>query len=341
MVDIHPSSVLETSWVASHDYINRHSERYWVDMESGSRTTVFILSYNRPETLKEAVNSLLDQSLLPDKIVILDNCSSPENMKKIMNLSGSRVTVVPAEINHSSTWNINRAITYANNLYNNEYIYIMHDDDRVLPKFIEIIISLLDGHPEASAAYPNGYTMDKTGNRTGKVGKEEDEGYGILGNQKDVSLSYARGHSIPFPFVVYRNECLQRMVIDVDLGILIDVAFICSIAAEGSILRSHIRLTEYRVHGNQESSQIDEGLLDRRDDFLISIVANDAHYRSLVERNLGIRKAERLLKSVLSHHMIGYGLDWGSVLTLYKKRRVRLRYVPIVVLWMIKRRIEA
>jgi glycosyltransferase involved in cell wall biosynthesis len=308
-------------------------------MPIGSRTTVFIMSYNRPETLKEALDSLLHQSLLPDDIVILDNCSSPGNLKKIISISEGRATLVTSDINKGSTWNTNRAIAYSGDKYYNKYIYIMHDDDRVLPKFIETMTRLLDEHPDASAAYPNGYTMNSNGVRNGTVGTQEDDGFEVLANEKDVSLSYARGNSIPFPFVVYRNECLQKIALDFNLGLLNDIGYICRVAEKGPIIHHHARLSEYRIHSNQESKEIDEGLLDRRDDFLIGLVADDAYYLHHVERNLGIRKTERILRSVLSNHLMGNGLDWVYVQTLYKKRRIGLRYVPRVVLWMLKRRV--
>jgi hypothetical protein len=127
--------------------------------------------------------------------------------------------------------------------------------------------------------------------------------------------------------------------LDFDLGFLNDVAYICRIAEKGPIIHSHLRLTEYRVHSNQESTEIDEGLLDRRDDFLIGLVQNDPQYLHQVKRNLSIRKTERMVRLALSHHLIGIGIDWSYILGQYQKHRVRLRYVPLAIVWMLKRKI--
>ena len=204
-------------------------------MDGGSRTTAFILSYNRPDMLMEALDSIMAQTRVLYKVVILDNCSSADNLSKIKLFSEGRATVISTDINHSSVWNVKRAINYADNEYKNDYIYIMHDDDRVSPKFIEKMTEMLDSHPEASAAFPNGYTIDQSGKRTGMVGRENDSGSEMLADEKSVSLSYAMGKSVPFPFVVYRNISLQAVKLDIDLGLLIDVAIMCHIAFLGPI----------------------------------------------------------------------------------------------------------
>ena len=207
-------------------------------MDSSPNLTVFILSYNRPDFIKEAVKSLLEQTFQPENIVILDNCSSDENLREIMKLSGKKVSVVTTPTNHPSLWNYERAIDLASSTYKTKYIHIMHDDDRILPLFLEQMVDLLEKNPSYSAATSKGYLIDSSGKRTENFFRSNTASDLIFHSQSEVALGYSKGDGVAFPFVVIRNGTIQRVNRSAGLGISDDIACMCRLADIGPVIKS-------------------------------------------------------------------------------------------------------
>ena len=74
---------------------------------------VYILSYNRPEYLKEAVISVLQQQRRPDRIVVLDNGSDSNVKESISSELGLGVIWISTDEIHDSLWNHRRVLELA------------------------------------------------------------------------------------------------------------------------------------------------------------------------------------------------------------------------------------
>jgi glycosyltransferase involved in cell wall biosynthesis len=296
-------------------------------MHSKPDLTAFILSYNRPVFIKEAVESLLNQTLQPDSIIILDNCSNNDNQKEIMKLSGKKVSVITATINHNSLWNYERALDMANSIYKTKYIYIMHDDDRILPSFLEQMVNLLEKNPSFSAATSKGYCIDTSGKRIGYMTKSKPTTEIIFRSQSEVALHYSRGEGIPFPFVVIRNGLIQLVDRSAGLGIVDDVAIMCRIAEIGPIIKSPMRLFEYRIHESQESNLIDESLMEKRDRFFLKIADGD-DTKNEINRNINRARTARFLgRSLKQIRNLEFEFGIRSLVHNYRNKNIRIRYL--------------
>jgi len=296
-------------------------------MDSSPSLTVFILSYNRPDFIKEAVKSLLEQTFQPENIVILDNCSSVENLGEIMKLSGKKVSVVTTPTNHPSLWNYERAIDLASSIYKTKYIYIMHDDDRILPSFLEQMIDLLEKNPLYSAATSKGYLIDSSGRRTGYFSRPASPIDLVFHSQNEVALYYSKDECLPFPFIVIRNGAIQRVSRSADLGILDDVACMCRIAEIGPVIKSHLRLFEYRIHESQESKSIDQSLTDRRNQFLLEVADGD-DAKNEIQRNICKARTSLCIARSLRHiQNLEFEFGIRSLMNDYKERNIRIRYL--------------
>ena len=303
-------------------------------MDSSQNLTVFILSYNRPGFLKEAVKSLLEQTFQPESIVILDNCSSDENLREIMKLSGEKISVVTTSINHSSIWNFERAIDLASSTYKTKYIYIMHDDDRILPSFLEQMIDLLEKNPSYSAATCRGYIIDASGRRTGHLTSSNPAKDLIFHSQSEVALYYSRRQRISFPFVVIRNGTIQRVNRSAGLGMSDDVACMCRIAEIGPIVKSQLRLFEYRSHGSQESRLIGQSLRDKRDQFLLEMADGDRAKKEIQKNIYRARTLDFLEPSLGRLRDLEFEFGLRSLIDDYKKKNIRIRCLLHACIWL-------
>lgn len=306
-------------------------------MDSSPSLTVFVLSYNRPDFLKEAVKSLLEQTFQPENIVILDNCSSEENLREIMKLSGDRISVVTASNNHTSLWNYDRAIGLASSTHETRYIYIMHDDDRILPSFLKQMIDLLEKNPSYSAATCKGYLIDTSGKRTAYFFRPKPENDLVFHSQSEVALYHSRGEGIAFPFVVIRNGTIQRVNRSAGLGIADDLVIMCRLANVGPIIKSHLRLFEYRIHESQESVSIDHSLRKKRNQFFLEI-ADGNEIRSEIQSNIFGRETSIFLAQSIKH-LLNFEFQTGlrSLINDYKEKNIRIGYLPAAFVLLSKR----
>ena len=109
-----------------------------------AKVTVCICTYNRAEMLKEALQSVINQTYQDMTIMVLDNCSA-DNTKDIAESFGDpRVVYVCNEKNLGLYGNWNRALE----ICQTEYLNIFHDDDRMFPWMIEKEMGVMDSRPE-------------------------------------------------------------------------------------------------------------------------------------------------------------------------------------------------
>jgi GT2 family glycosyltransferase len=280
---------------------------------------VYILSYNRPEYLQNAVRSVLNQSRRPDRIVILDNGSEIKVKEAIATEIEKGVIWVGTDENHPSIWNHRRVLEMAEE----DLFYLMHDDDCILPTFIERQVDFLSQHPEVVASGCNGYLIDQSGHRIGRrlkdKGRRRVEYYE---NSAAMAELYSRSF-LPYPSIVYRNKMPQRIGFDDKFGQQGDVIFIVRLANLGPIAFLEEDLFEYRIHQGQDSNALREDLYRLKEDFLIETTRNDPIYGRKVIRRVRSNQTRRWLERVLSAALVHRSLR-GAIEQLLRTKPPRL-----------------
>ena len=105
--------------------------------------TIGILSYNRAEYLVEALQSVLAQSIKARSIIIYDNGSKNEVFKKIEPFLSDSIRWYGADGTQNSLWNFSRAVKNVKT----KYLMVLHDDDRLLPNFLQIQAEITENYP--------------------------------------------------------------------------------------------------------------------------------------------------------------------------------------------------
>jgi len=82
--------------------------------------TVAILNYNGNDSLEESINSVLNQTLKPDRFVVIDNASVDDSRKIAINMG---VEVVDADNRHKFITGLNKAIEL-----NQDLLFFMQND---------------------------------------------------------------------------------------------------------------------------------------------------------------------------------------------------------------------
>jgi glycosyltransferase involved in cell wall biosynthesis len=262
--------------------------------------SVFVLSYRRPTYLRQAVRSVLAQSPKPKSIVILDNGSGEDVMRAVADFLEQGVSWEGSDVTHSALWNIQRAFDKACS----KYVYVMHDDDRLCPEFLETQVKFLEEHGLAAAVACGAYAIDSDGNRIGRIlpsgrmgmlntsaGNDEVDWFS---SGVEIALLYSMG-GVPFPSIVYRTSCVKQVRVRSEFGKVADVVLVCELADVGPIAYRHTELLEYRLHPGQDSRDLPDPLIWKLDDFLIRRGLTSPMLGKAIYRNIRKRETQRSL----------------------------------------------
>src|SRR5579859_3767603 len=101
-----------------------------------SLVSICILTYNRPEYLRRAVESCLAQTYPDFEIVITDNSTNDESSKLAATWADPRIRYFKNVGNLGPTGSANRGFSLARG----KYIKYLMDDDLLKPRCLELMV---------------------------------------------------------------------------------------------------------------------------------------------------------------------------------------------------------
>jgi glycosyltransferase involved in cell wall biosynthesis len=119
---------------------------------------VVVPFYNHMKFVKEAIDSLLAQTRLPDAIVVVDDGSKPKERDALWDYLYYNLSILA--VKHPENWGVsaakNSGILHLLSMSSPPNIIICLDaDDMLAPGYVEMMVNALDEHPEALVAYPD------------------------------------------------------------------------------------------------------------------------------------------------------------------------------------------
>lgn len=258
-----------------------------------SNVSACILSYNRAEYLCAAIDSILEQTVRPVEILVFDNGSDAVVYERVRPYLDRGVTWIGADTNRSAAWNFRRAVATAKS----EYVFVLHDDDRLCSDFVEQQINFLKHNPDVGAVTSNGYLINELGGRTGRLLRHDarQDGVEFYRTPAAVAIRYASDSCLPFSPVVYRTEFVRAGDLREDFGKVGDAVFFCDLAKVGVLAYQLRPLYECRVHGAQDSSYFPAIELNRLTDYFEGEAYGSAAERKELARKLVWQHTSRQL----------------------------------------------
>jgi glycosyltransferase involved in cell wall biosynthesis len=311
--------------------------------------SVVLLTYNRPELLREAIGGAIAQTYSHLEILICDNASDQPTTDVIRSFNDRRIQHIRRETNIGMTANAQQGFLAATG----KYLTNLHDDDLWKPSYIEKVVHALESHPEAVLAFsdhsiidPSGVVEDLTTNRVSALFGRSNIKPGLHQPFKKLALVDL---AIPIAMAtVFRKNAIDWNNFP-DLTSVYDywLAYLAS-KDGGACYYINEKLTYYRVHGNSESNngrlRVNDGyiaiykiiLQDPRMDelrhFFIPRFAD--HYRDAAVsllRSGNRRKAREYLCEGLKIHMTSkaaltyIATFFPSTFTKHLPKRLRFR----------------
>jgi len=203
------------------------------------------------------LRSVANQTRRPDRLLLLDNCSTDGTEKIIREFADMKCEYIRNERNLGLFGNMNRALEYAEQT---RYLHIIPADDLVTPNFFDKMIPPL----ESCAGFGMGFCLDEriddndehlslSGRVTGTVEEIPRE---IFLQQKGEIANQALGGTI-YKTNFQKAPAQFRM----DMPILADVVFYAAWGAHCErVVKFNEPLTKYRWHGANMSCELMPGI---------------------------------------------------------------------------------
>jgi glycosyltransferase involved in cell wall biosynthesis len=215
-------------------------------MPQDSAVSVIIRTYNQPAMLKEAIESALNQTLMPLEIIVVDDASTAETPRMMRAYEGhQRVRYVRLEENQGMLKTGQIGLEKSTG----DYIAFLDHDDLWLPAHLEVCVRALRSQPVAALAFGRYGLIDLHGRMLVEEVREVD-----LGAKPFETLLFKRVIATPSRSV-YRRRALH------ELGgiqpILWDWVYPSLLAAQNpaGVLHLPERTALFRLHGTQSYSQ--------------------------------------------------------------------------------------
>jgi glycosyltransferase involved in cell wall biosynthesis len=113
-------------------------------------------TYNRPEYLKQALTSAVQQTYTNIEIIVSDNCSSENPQTLIESFGDSRIRFSRNESNLGMFANTMKAFKMARG----KYVAALLDDDMWEPEFLEKLVPPLEANPDLALAFCDHYIIN-------------------------------------------------------------------------------------------------------------------------------------------------------------------------------------
>lgn len=261
------------------------------------KLTVFLITYNRPNYLKKAIESVLAQSFKVFKFIIIDNGSTDNTQEIIKKFNDDRIEIISLKKNIGL-----EVFKMPFDICSSQYCNILHDDDIILPNLFQEQIMILEADLDINIIACKAYMID--GND--KIISQKDNNINInkryIFNQYEFLDNVEIGSIIVMPTVMYRMEFIKKynMCFNEKFNFVLDAEFWyrCNLY-KGKICVLNKRLMKYRVHDTQTTFKV-----NRNNDSLFYTIklvedlsAKVQSYRE-INKNEYIRSNEYLKKII-------------------------------------------
>ncbi|RUT07881.1 hypothetical protein DSM106972_021410 [Dulcicalothrix desertica PCC 7102] len=219
--------------------------------------SVITPTYNRPEYLKQALTSAVNQTYQNIEIIVSDNCS-PENPQAIVeSFNDPRIRFYRNSSNLGMLVNTIQAFKHAHG----KYVASLLDDDMWEPDYLAKMVPLLEENSDIALAFCDHYVMNASGeidmaatNKCTQAYKRHNLKQGI--HQPFVEHALINQSACPAVAAVVRREIVNWDEFTNEIAGMWDVylSYICCRGGKGAYYYPE-RLTRYREHEQTDTMQ--------------------------------------------------------------------------------------
>jgi glycosyltransferase involved in cell wall biosynthesis len=212
--------------------------------------TVIMPAYERPEFIRGAIESVMAQSLPDFELLIADDSRGEAVAEVVASFDDQRIRYHRNPERIGFIRNFNTAI----GLSRGRFIVALPDDDLILPRFLEVLVSALTSNPGCAMAGVNLKTMDLFGRITRERLLEIDSRVFAPRELTRAGLETNAAIRIPGVFAVDRAYLARHEILYREHVIGPDILFSYDINRESGVVFVDEALYVHRFHSAQDSA---------------------------------------------------------------------------------------
>lgn len=220
------------------------------------KLAIYILSYNRPEYIIGAIDSIISQNYASYEIIVSENSPNDSVLKLLQNKPEyQNLTIIKRTPSLPSLEHFNTILMEAKKY---EYVMLFHDDDILMPNAISKMMHTLEATIELAAVGCNAYVIKDTVHTKKVFAPQITQNISIT-SQSQLIKRYLFRHlsHVPFPSYIYRTSKLKNCFLDPkDGGKHSDTSYLIKLVKAGSITWLAEPLMKYRMHASNDSAVV-------------------------------------------------------------------------------------
>lgn len=225
--------------------------------DAKSKIIAVVPVYNGEKFILQTLESIASQTVKPDRLIVLDNCSTDGTAKIINEFIGFPCEYIRNEKNLGLFGNCNRALEFA---AQTEYLHLCCADDLVEPKFYETLTRELQNCAGLGLAYSLDERIDENNSRLSMSGKISGDATEIPAD-KFIEKKAEIANQAFSGSLLKTNFQKSPVQFRLDMPILADVAFWAAWGAHcKKIVQVNLPLCKYRWHGDNTTSLVMPGI---------------------------------------------------------------------------------
>src|SRR6476660_9047448 len=133
-----------------------------------SKIITVIPVYNGERFIEKTLESVARQTMRPDRVIVLDNCSTDNTARVVQNFKGITCEYIRNPKNLGLFGNCNRALEFATET---KFLLLLCADDCIEPSFFQVLTSALDDCNGFGLAYSLDERIDENDKHLSISGK--------------------------------------------------------------------------------------------------------------------------------------------------------------------------
>lgn len=284
---------------------------------------VYVMYHNRPEFIKECLDSIFLQDYPNLEVIVSDNSSNADSSIALNNyLINKKAKVIKR---NPSLASIEHFSTVLEEAKTSPYFMLFHDDDVLLPSALSTLMAHFELDVSLGAVGCNAYRLEKH-TKTKKLFIKSDKDL-LVNTPKDLAelyLNYSPGHA-PFPSYIYKSSALFHLTMNAKKGGKhSDVSFLLDVIENSRILMLSQPLMFYRTHGANDSQS--------HDLYSTLSLARILKTKQATQKNLNAFKFKSILKYYLQSRSINVNYRGWKRSILLKSALLFFIKNPLIVL---------
>jgi glycosyltransferase involved in cell wall biosynthesis len=206
--------------------------------------------YNGEAFIAQTLESVARQTLRPDRVVVLDNCSTDRTEEIVRGFRGFPCEFIRNERNLGLFGNLNRCLTYATQT---TFLHLLHADDVIEPDFYQEMTALLAKGDGLALGWCLDERIDEDNEHLSLSGKPDGK-VEWLSRDKFLQLKAEIRNQAFCATLLRTNGLPSPCEFPLDIPILGDMIFWAAFGAHcNQIAHLHRPLAKYRWHGSNQT----------------------------------------------------------------------------------------